>query len=210
LGYKQEQDGRIIQDIFPIAATATQQISTSSAVELAMHTETSFHDFRPSQVMLLCMRGDPGAATTISAKSDIFRRLPIPTLRTLMQPRFTTTIDESFRLAGEPDREVTISIINEESDGSLSLRYDEALTRGIDAEAHDALAAFTDAAKAAAKDVVLATGDLLIINNRHVIHGRRKFAARHDGTDRWLQRMMVFDYDVPSIHLDGCVITTDL
>jgi alpha-ketoglutarate-dependent taurine dioxygenase len=40
-------------------------------------------------------------------------------------------------------------------------------------------------------DVVLEPGDVLIINNRRVVHGRRPFKARYDGTDRWLKRVNV-------------------
>jgi L-asparagine oxygenase len=31
----------------------------------------------------------------------------------------------------------------------------------------------------------------MVINNRTAIHGRTAFAARYDGTDRWLKRTMV-------------------
>jgi len=41
------------------------------------------------------------------------------------------------------------------------------------------------------RDVVLAPGELLIIDNLRAVHGRRPFAARYDGTDRWLRRINV-------------------
>jgi len=37
----------------------------------------------------------------------------------------------------------------------------------------------------------LEPGDLLIINNRKVMHGRSEFIPRYDGQDRWLQRVYV-------------------
>lgn len=37
----------------------------------------------------------------------------------------------------------------------------------------------------------LQPGDLLIIDNQKAMHSRTKFKARFDGTDRWLQRLLV-------------------
>ena len=56
VSYVQEQNGRLIQNLVPVHKTEYQQISTSSKVELEMHTESSFHPFRPSYVLLLCLR----------------------------------------------------------------------------------------------------------------------------------------------------------
>jgi L-asparagine oxygenase len=37
----------------------------------------------------------------------------------------------------------------------------------------------------------LQTGDLLIVDNRRVVHARTPFKPRFDGTDRWLMRTMI-------------------
>jgi alpha-ketoglutarate-dependent taurine dioxygenase len=57
--------------------------------------------------------------------------------------------------------------------------------------------------------VVLEPGDLLVIDNDIVVHGRSPFVARFDGTDRWLQRAFVVEDLAPSNgERDGRVITT--
>jgi hypothetical protein len=66
------------------------------------------------------------------------------------------------------------------------------------------------AARCALRTVVLATGDLLVIDNARVVHGRTPYEPRFDGSDRWLQRSLVvrsFD-EVPSAECSGHVITT--
>ena len=51
-------------------------------------------------------------------------------------------------------------------------------------------------------------GDLLVIDNALVVHGRSPFPARYDGTDRWLQRAFVVA-DLSAIdQRDGRVLTT--
>ena len=37
----------------------------------------------------------------------------------------------------------------------------------------------------------LCPGDLLLFDNRRVLHARTPFTARLDGTDRWLRRLYV-------------------
>ncbi|HRE02697.1 MAG TPA: TauD/TfdA family dioxygenase, partial [Ilumatobacteraceae bacterium] len=57
--------------------------------------------------------------------------------------------------------------------------------------------------------VLLEPGDLLIVDNSMVVHGRSPFTPRFDGTDRWLQRAFVVDDLAPSAaERDGRVITT--
>jgi alpha-ketoglutarate-dependent taurine dioxygenase len=35
------------------------------------------------------------------------------------------------------------------------------------------------------------SGDFCFLDNYRVVHGRKPFKARHDGTDRWLKRVNV-------------------
>ena len=65
VGYVQEHGGQVVQNIYPLAESVGQQISTSSDVPLAFHTETAFHPHKSHFLLLLCLRGDPGAATEL-------------------------------------------------------------------------------------------------------------------------------------------------
>jgi hypothetical protein len=50
-------------------------------------------------------------------------------------------------------------------------------------------------------DVILDQGDLLLVDNFRSVHGRRRFAARFNGTDRWLRRLSVVRDLRPTRHL---------
>ena len=63
IGYVQEHGGGIVQNIVPAPETEGRQVSTSSNVTLAWHTETAFHPHKPRYLLLLCLRGDAAAAT---------------------------------------------------------------------------------------------------------------------------------------------------
>jgi L-asparagine oxygenase len=57
---------------------------------------------------------------------------------------------------------------------------------------------------------VLEAGDLLIIDNNKTIHGRKPFQPRYDGTDRWVQRMLVRKELPPREQMNGHIVITGL
>ena len=87
--------------------------------------------------------------------------------------------------------------------------YDEDLMVGIDAGAQAALDQLGAVVRDRASSIVLEAGDLLVVDNERVVHGRTSFAARFDGTDRWLQRaFVVADLAPSSAERAGRIITT--
>jgi L-asparagine oxygenase len=187
-GFAQEQNGQVVQNLFPIKRDEGRQISSSSETVLEMHTETAFHPWRPEVVMLLCMRGDVNAGTNLATLPDIVARLDEETIRILHLPEFTTRIDESFQSEEQPDREILTPIL---FNNATSMTYDRALMKSLTEAGNRALQAFSNAIEEVKKTVFLKTGEILVINNRTTVHGRTPFKARYDGTDRWLKRAMV-------------------
>jgi len=209
VGYMQEQNGQIIQNIVPVHKLEYQQISSSSKVELALHTETAFHPYRPDYVLLMCLRGDANAATTYANIEDILEKLDSSTIKTLEQKWFTTRVDISFRTHGESDRKIPISILPEHN-GACSIRYDLTFVEGINPPAIEALKKIEIAIQQCIREIVLETGDVLVIDNNTSIHGRKPFQPRYNGTDRWLQRILVRKELPPKNQLNGNVIITTL
>jgi alpha-ketoglutarate-dependent taurine dioxygenase len=205
IGYKQEQNGMMIQNLVPNHKTEYQQISTSSKAQLELHTETAFHPYRPDYVLLMCLRGDPDAFTTIATITNILRNLSGGIKEILREKIFTTSLDISFQNAEQPDRTITTSILN----GS-SLIYDKTLMKGTTPQAVLALEHLDKAIKLATRKIALMTGDILVINNHTCVHGRAPFQPRYDGTDRWLQRALVVKELPPPDQRNGNVITTTL
>jgi L-asparagine oxygenase len=207
ISFSQEQKGSLIQNIYPKKKMEEMQISSSSKVELGLHTETAFHRFRPTAVLLLCLRGDSNAATTYAHSDDICAKLKPATLATLTRMWFTTSLDDSFRMNGEEDVKITCSILNETpretypSPRLFDICYDEALMTGTNGQAVDALGELREAIKSSIQTITLEAGDLLVLNNRTTIHGRLPFEPRYDGTDRWLQRMLVTDTMPPDNYI---------
>lgn len=208
VGYKQEQDGRMLQHIFPKKRSETSQISGSSTVELELHTETAFHPYKPDFVALMCLRGDRTAATVYSSLHEILSVLSPSTINALYESDFVTSVDESFRTRGEPDQRITMPILQVSDRGKKTMVFDANLMTGTHPAANIALVEFKEAAADRAREVVLDAGDILVLDNRTTVHGRRPFTPKYDGTDRWLLRALIREELPPSTDYEGGVITT--
>lgn len=209
VGYVPEHGGRIVQNIVPTRADADSQTSTSSRSNLMFHTETAFHPHRPRYLVLLCLRGDPAAHTTLVSVHDLFDRLAPNVVDLMFEPRFRTAVDASF-LAGRTNELGPVQPLVTGTRDEPTFVFDADLTVGIDDEATAALAAITAMIDEVTTSVVLTPGDLLVVDNNVAIHGRSPFAARFDGTDRWLQRSFVVADLAPSAdERIGRVITTE-
>ena len=207
VGYAPEQDGRMIQNIVPVHKTEHGQISTSSKSELALHTETAFHPYKPDYVLLLCVRSDPSAETTYANLDDILAKLDKDTIRTLMNPWYLTGIDESFRTHGEPDMQVSLTVLGV-SDSRWELTYDATVMTGINNAARNALVELGKAVDASVQAIALKTAQLLVMDNKTTVHGRRPFQPKYDGRDRWLKRALVVKNLPPEGEYKDGVITT--
>ena len=208
VGYQPEHGGDIVQNLLPTLDDVNRQTSTSSGVELEFHTETAFHPHKPRYLVLFCLRGDPTASTLLCSISQVVERLPLGVRQVLREPRFRTAVDESFTGA-RSDRLGPPMAVLAGSDAAPTLTFDADLMVGTNAEATAALETLRTTVRAEHIAVTLATGDLLVIDNLVSVHGRTQFAARFDGTDRWLQRTFVVpDLAASATDRRGRVITT--
>ncbi|MBK9179380.1 MAG: TauD/TfdA family dioxygenase [Acidimicrobiales bacterium] len=208
VGYEPEHGGDVVQNLLPTASDVDRQTSTSSGVELEFHTETAFHRHRPRYLLLICLRGDPAAATTLCSVSEVLDHLPLGVQQVLREPRFRTGVDESFT-GRRSDRLGRPMPVLSGSEDRPTFVFDADLMVGIDQEAEDALQELRAVIGRQHVSVTLAAGDLLVVDNAVAVHGRSPFAARFDGTDRWLQRAFVVADLAPSAgERVGRVLTT--
>lgn len=209
VGYVPEHGGRVVQNIVPTTADADLQTSTSSRSNLMFHTETAFHPFRPRYLLLLCLRGDPTAHTTLVSVHELMDRLSDDAVEIMFQPRFRTAVDASF-LGGRANEFGPTRPLITGTRAEPTFVFDADLTVGTDDEAQEVVARIGALIEEIKTSVVLEPGDLLVVDNNVAVHGRSPFAARFDGTDRWLQRSFVVTDLAPSAgERIGRVITTE-
>ena len=209
VGYLPEHGGDLVQNLVPTSGNADRQVSTSSKVELMFHTEAAFHPHRPRYLLLLCLRGDPAALTTLSSVFEVLPHLPTSVVDTLFQPRFRTAVDESYLHGRTNQLSAPMSVLRGDR-ARPSMVFDADLMVGVDTEADDALRALGAAVSSHQVGLALQAGDLLVVDNDVAVHGRSPYEPRFDGYDRWLQRSMAVTDLTPSAgERAGRVIVTE-
>lgn len=209
IGYVQEHGGGLVQDIVPDRASRDRQVSSSSTVTLAWHTETAFHPHKSRYLLLLCLRGDPQAVTMLCSIERIRPWLDADTIAILREPRFRTRPDASFLDGDGPGAFGPLQPVLSGSPARPTFTFDEDLMIGTDPDAQSAFAALAQAVRSHATSVVLEAGDLLAVDNYMTVHARSPFPARFDGNDRWLQRAFVVTDLTPSAtEREGRIVTT--
>jgi L-asparagine oxygenase len=190
MGWREESGGALTPNIVPTTTETDRQVSTSSSVDLVFHTEGSYAHHRPRYLVILCLRGDPGAATTLAPLRSMLEHLDDAAIGVLSQPRFAVAVDETYVQPGQRPLTAPFAAITPDPDHPRMV-FDADLMVGLDDEAQIALEQLSTAAVASRIDVVLEAGDALVIDNHLAAHGRSAFTPRFDGTDRWLQRCFV-------------------
>lgn len=183
-------EGRLVQHVTPVPGREADQTSEGSDTVLAWHVEDAFTEQRCDFFGLLCLRGEAGAATLVSAARSL--RLPGAVEEVLRQPRFVVEPDVAHGAEPAADLPLVRVLSGPETDPEIC--FDAVYQRPADAgddEAAAALMVLAEAVDAAAVAHVLEPGQLLIADNRRVVHGRTVFRPRYDGTDRWLLRTMI-------------------
>lgn len=208
VGYQPEHGGDLVQNLVPTKANAHRQVSTSSGVDLMFHTEAAFHPHRPKFLLLLCLRGDAKAVTTLSSIFEVLPLLPERVVETLFQPRFRTAVDESYLHGRSNVLGAPMPVLSGDRDRPTMV-FDADLMVGIDEEADAALRALSAVVEQHHTGLALEAGDLLIVDNDVAVHGRSSYTPRWDGFDRWIQRSMAVTDLAPSAgERNGRVIVT--
>jgi Fe(II)/alpha-ketoglutarate-dependent arginine beta-hydroxylase len=204
-GWATQQDGRVVHDVLPIKANEGQQLGTAANVELCWHTEDAFHPLRPDWIILACIRNPTSTATMIACVDDL--TLSEDDVHILFEERFRILPDDSHlpknnssTSASDFSKIETLltaapSIALMSGDPHFPyLRADESfwcVADPADTEAAHVLNRLTAEIQRNLREIRLDPGDFLFLDNFKAVHGRKPFAARYDGTDRWLKRVCV-------------------
>jgi len=189
VAYEAEGDGAFFQDIRPQQNMAREQVSSGSEVPLEIHTEQAFSDRRPDYLCLGCIRGDPAAITYLLHVDAIVQHMSAEELTLLQQPLWRVGVDLSFRLQGVRDEvRGPVPILSLDFTDGWQLCFDQDLMRGITEEAEALRHKIVQLYYAERQGICLEAGDILLIENRVMVHGRSAFRPRYDETDRWLVR----------------------
>jgi L-asparagine oxygenase len=186
IGFADWHNGRQLQNLYPIPSLAMQQCASNS-VFLEYHTETAFRPDTPSMLLIRCLRPDPEQAvhTHLCDLRDAISRIPANLRTILSERRFAFPLPtETGLIALTPANAIV------QAEPKPQYHYAEALV-GCDVFSQAAVDCLTVNIRSCAISVRLRQGDMLLIDNRHMVHARERMLPRYDGSDRWLQRILL-------------------
>jgi Fe(II)/alpha-ketoglutarate-dependent arginine beta-hydroxylase len=202
--WETQQKGKLIHDLIPIKGKGQSQTGYGSDVELLLHTEDSFHQLRGDYVSFYAVRNDDEIATTFASVANF--SLSNDVKKVLFQKRFSIKPDESHLDNSQLSEGATsahyisdlcddrhkIALLYGNFDHPF-LCFDPFYTGEVvdDPEAKEALDQLCIEVKKHTFKYSLRAGDICVVDNRRVVHGRGAFNAKFDGTDRWLKRINI-------------------
>lgn len=186
-------DGDWFHHIMPLPGQEDEPTGECSRAKLRMHTDGVSHPMPPDFVILWCHRGHHKVATRIASARALTRELPPEIVMRLAQPVFQHERDYEFgELGGQLASPEAKAILEADH-----IDVDVDFVHPPDTSDQQVLDCLEETAERIGQAVVLAPGDLLVIDNRRSIHGRDAFMAQYDGADRWLQAAYVRHSLVP-------------
>ena len=209
-GWTTQQSGHIVHEVHPIKGHENEQLGTGSEELLTWHSEDAFHPYRGDFLGMICLRNIDKVSTMVASMDKL--KLDERQIKTLFEPRYIIRPDESHLeknrlrdLTAENGVDSSYQRINQMNNSPEKIsvlfghpdspywRLDPYFMDRLadDKEAQDALDALIEAVEANISDLILQPGDFCFLDNFKVVHGRRQFKARYDGTDRWLKRINI-------------------
>lgn len=188
-GWSCQRDGALINNILPLRSHEKEQLSTGSMIDLDWHTEEAFHPFRADYLALMCLRNIEQIPTVIGSIQDI--HLEQETKKLLFEPRYLFQMDKNFE-----NEHLKSTLPQAVLFGDASAPYvkiDPSFMQAVpgDESALEALRQITREFNKSLYELVLQQGDVVFLDNYRVVHGRKAFPPRFDGTDRWLKRVNI-------------------
>jgi len=191
VGYQAEGDGRLYQDMVPNKQQSEEQTSLGSKVELELHTEQAFSSYRPDYLHLACLKGNSEAKTYILHINQLLECLTDEEQHMLYCPLWMIGVDLSFVMNGcSSEKRGPIPILEMHND-ELVFTFDQDLMEGITDEASALKEKIIRIYQEKRKSIILQPGQMLLFNNRKLVHGRSPFHPKFDGNDRFIIRSFV-------------------
>lgn len=197
--YDHEKKGELIHNIYPTISGKSIQSNEGSEADLELHTEIAVSDNNPDYLILLCLKSGQHdkAYTTISDFMHVKKSLTQDEYKVLMQERYSIRPPYSFVGSITYEKKALIKYI--QGRWKLAFNFNHQITKALDVYAEKIFLKVKNILKNYQIAVHLTQGQALILNNNRVLHGRTKFNANFDGSDRWLLRSYIRALDDLSV-----------
>jgi hypothetical protein len=217
VSYASENDGAAFVNLVALPPDEVgARLSERSTKQMRGHTDgVSFpfpsefeqggepHSPAPDLLVLVGLRNPNDTPTRLVAVSEVLAQLTEAEEEALTGPYFNISPQRTFKT--EYHRVATPLLSRNEATGQAFRFSHSSVTAVPDAPAAavSALAHLEQLLPAAYKDVVVKPGDVCLVQNRLVVHGRGSPGQGHGGSSRWLLRTYGWTTRTRGLHSDG-------
>ena len=193
VSYEAEGDGYLFQDMVPNKELSKTQTSLGSNVELELHTEQAFSDYRPDYLSLACIKGDKHAYTFFLHVNQILEQMSDDEIHYLEKKKWKIGVDMSFALNGcDFAARGPLSILKYNGQ-HYDLVFDQDLLMGMSITSSKMISEIVDIYYKCRNGYVLRPGEILMLDNNKVVHGRSPFQPKFDGNNRFIVRSFIMN-----------------
>ncbi|MDQ0776340.1 L-asparagine oxygenase [Streptomyces aurantiacus] len=192
VGWSTQQGGRLLNDIMPMHHRADIANSSNGYVhDFSFHTEDAFHPKPPDFFSLYCVRRSTGPGLTLAAIDlDTIDEALIAELR---RPAYQIRPNPS-QAAWDGLFPMLAPIVTGPIERpTLRFNGGNATACGTDKEAALAVEQLDIHLNTNIVKLDIEPGDVTIVDNQRVTHGRDSYAPQFDGRDRWLLRLVTYE-----------------
>jgi L-asparagine oxygenase len=192
-GYKNENNGSLVHNVYPQKYQHRAISNAGSEVALPLHTEdVHVFPYSPDFLGIYCLRNEPNCKvfTYILNVKSVLSNLSPKILEILSSPVFYVEPPQSFGGASQRSKVMPL-IRGNYLHPHITTEFTD--MRGICSDASEALKIFKDICNKSPylMRISLEPRDILIFDNRKVIHGRSPFSASFSEEGRWCQRIFI-------------------
>lgn len=211
--YATENSGRILRAVTPVRTQTGKASSQGFDNDLDMHNDNANQPMVIEQAFVhgksfmnpvqgfVAIKTRADVPMEVQSLDDVLCQLEdvygIDAARPLFEPEFAVRWPDSHLHAGEIAVE-GVPLLIRDTDRNVHSRFHASNVVALTEHAQDALDKFRELTATAAWVIEIAAdpGDLIVYSNTRMMHRRRAFAPRFDGTDRYYVRTYLAPLDV--------------
>ncbi len=195
--YQGENNGELFRHVMPIQANINGKTSQGSKYPLGMHVdncylpltpenERSYYSACPEFMSLFGLRHNVSLPTKIIILDEVLSKLGNRIIAQLKKPEYIVSKPDSFSSGAK----FYLPLLVEDNDGIFYGRFDQDFVHPTSNKSEYALNCFIEELhNSTPHNILVKSGDCLLLKNQRVMHGRDGFLPKFDGTDRWMLRV---------------------
>ena len=186
LSYLQEKEGLLVHEVVPIPGQE-HQLSNSGKVFLGFHTDHAVlhRCYRPEFLLLNGLVNFGKTPTLVACIDDALRELTPDIEQILRSPLFRIELPDSVMVwNGKKLLSEWKPLVTTGKNGEIEFTGNLHSVRAMNSDADRALQALIRSLNEIAREIILDSGTLMLLNNHRCLHARKKVEK-----DRWLQRI---------------------